>query len=140
MHKMIIEKTIKNISTLSLSRIFVQDFSVNYYQRICGIIYIPVKFLSFSIFFWTPLDKCVWRKKIILWDSSYLRNSNNINTVKVSLQLFWWNCNKNKIYMPYFRKQKWLFLAFSLSDMHIDFDFARPFFYVLDRAWIIVIF
>ena len=39
--------------------------------------------------------------------------------------------------MPYLahKEQKWLFLVLSLSDMHIDFDFARWFFFcVPDRA------
>ena len=65
-----------------------RNYSVNYYQRVCGRIYFPVKFHAFSRFFWTSLDKCVWRKKIVLWDASHFRHSNNINTVKVSLQNF----------------------------------------------------
>lgn len=37
-----------------------------------------VKFSSFSVFVWTALDKCVWRMKIILWDASSFKHSNNI--------------------------------------------------------------
>ena len=42
---------------------------------------------------------------------------------------FWWNYNKNESCMLYVGKkeQQWLFLVSSLSEMHIDFDFARPF-------------
>ena len=52
---------------------------------------------------------------------------------------FWWNYNKNESCMLYVGKkeQQWLFLVSSLSEMHIDFDFARPFlffFCVHDRA------
>ena len=45
----------------------------------------------------------------------------------------WWNYNKNESCSN--KEQKWLFLVVSLSDVHIDFDFARPFFLcVPDRA------
>ena len=44
-----------------------------------------VEFSSFSVFVWTALDKCVWRMKIILWDASSFRHSNNI-------QVTAWNC------------------------------------------------
>ena len=87
-HKTTIEKLSKESVRYRSHEYLFKKFSVNYYQRICSRIYIPVKFLAFNRFFWTSLDKCVWRKKIILWDSSYFRHSNNINTVKVSLQNF----------------------------------------------------
>ena len=45
-----------------------------------------VKFHDFSIFFWTPLEGFVWSMRIILWDASYFRHSNNIHTARASLQ------------------------------------------------------
>ena len=33
----------------------------------------------------TPLERCVWSIKFILWETCYFRNSNNI-------QVFAWNC------------------------------------------------
>ena len=35
---------------------------------------------------WIPLDGCIWSMKIILWDTSYFRHSNNTCTTKGSLQ------------------------------------------------------
>ena len=38
------------------------------------------KIHAFNIFFWKPLDGCVWGR--ILWDTSYFRHSNNIRIAK----------------------------------------------------------
>ena len=44
---------------------------------------------------------------------------------------FWWNYNKNESCKPYLgnKEQKLLFLVVSQLDLHIEFDFARPFFF-----------
>ena len=43
-----------------------------------------VKLHAFSIFFWTL--RFFWSMKIIVWDTSYFRHSNNIHTARASLQ------------------------------------------------------
>ena len=106
-------------------------FSSNYYQSICGES-IFIKFHAFGIFFWTHLDGCVWSMRIYLWEASYFRYSNNIHTAKASRKNIWWNYNKNESCKRYLsnKEQKWMFLVVSRSDVHIDFDFAGPFFKV----------
>ena len=49
-------------------------------NHLCRSIFL-VMFYAFSIFFWTALDRCVWIMKIILWEPSYFRHSNNIQIV-----------------------------------------------------------
>ena len=49
---------------------------------------------------------------------------------KSHFEHFWWNYNNDETYKPYLdnKEQKRLFKVASLSDVLINFDFARPFF------------
>ena len=44
---------------------------------------------------------------------------------------YWWNYNKNESFKPYLgnKEQKWLFLVVFLSDVHINYYFARTLFF-----------
>ena len=79
-------KQLLKVSAVPISRIAVWKFFCkllsNYLWRSLYI----VKFHDFSIFFWTPLEGFVWSMRIILWDASYFRHSNNIHTARASLQ------------------------------------------------------
>ena len=86
-----------------------------------------VKFHAFSMFFWIPSGRCVWRTKIILWDTSYFRTETTLTLQKSRYKNFWWNYESS---MPYIsnKREKWLFLVFPLSDMHIHWLwFCGPF-------------
>ena len=85
-HKPTIKTTIKSICVVSFSRIFVRQFFCKLLSKdLCQSLYI-LKFHAFRILFWIPLDGFAWSMKIILWDASYFRYSNNIHTAKASLQ------------------------------------------------------
>ena len=112
-----------------LSKYLWQSLYIKFENRI-------IKFHAFSIFFSTPLDGFVWSMRIILWNASYFRHSNNIHTARASLQKLLMELQWKWSLMSYLsnKEQKWTFLNVSRSDMHIDFDFARPFFCVSVRA------
>ena len=88
---------------------------------------------DFSIFFWTPLDGCVWCMKIVLWDASYFRHLNNTHTTQKShCKNFWWKSLKVKAASLIFAtKQKWTGLVVSQSN--VLFGIAHPFFFL--RVW-----
>ena len=66
--------------SVPFSRIFVRkNFCSLLAKRMWWSLFL-VKFNAFTIFFWSV--------KIILWDASYIRYLNNIQTTKVSLQTF----------------------------------------------------
>ena len=90
--------------------------------------FVFIKFHTFSIFFWRHLNECVWSMKIILWDVSYVRHSNNIRTTftlqKTHCKNFWWNCDKNESSKCSLgnKQQKWMFVVVSRSDVHLHGD------------------
>ena len=79
-------KKLSKVSAVLLSRIFFQKFFWKFLSKHLWRSLYVVQFHAFSIFFWPPLDRCVWSIGIILWGASYFRNSNNIHTVRASLQ------------------------------------------------------
>ena len=129
-------KQLSKVSAVSFSRIFVRIFFCKLLSKYLWQSLYNVKFHAFSIFFWTTLDRFVWSVRIILWDASYFRHSNNIHTARASLQKLLKELQQNEGCKSYLgnKEQKWTFLNLSWSDMHIGFDFARPFFCVPDRA------
>ena len=130
-HKPTIETTIKSVFAVSLSRIFVRKFFCKLLSKDLWQNLYLVKFHPSSIFFWTPLDKCVWSMiNIILWDVWKFWTFKQLTLQNPHCKIFWWDYNKNESCKPYLsnEEQKWLFLVVSLSNVHIELDFARPFF------------
>ena len=80
-HQPIIKTTIKSIWPVAFARVSARkSFYKLLSNHLCRSIFL-VMFYAFSIFFWTALDRCVWIMKIILWEPSYFRHSNNIQIV-----------------------------------------------------------
>ena len=128
-HKPTIKTTNKSICTGALSRIFVgKVFRKLLSKGLWQSLYF-VKFNAFSIFFWIPLDGCIWSMKTILWGSSYLDIQTIFTLQKPRCKSFWWNYNKSESCKSYLvNKEKLLFLVVFRSDVNVDFYFARPFF------------
>ena len=60
MYKPIVKTTIKRICSVPSSRIFVRKTFCKLLSKHLWQILFLEKFHAFSIFFWTPLDGCVW--------------------------------------------------------------------------------
>ena len=75
----------------------------------------------------------LWNYGITLWDASHFRHTNNIHIAKASLQKLIMEVGiKMEAASPIHVTKK--FWVVSESDVHNDFDFARPLFYLLDRT------
>ena len=72
-HRPTIKTTIKSISMVPILRIFVRKIFLNLLSKYRWHNLFLVKSHAFSIFFWTPVDECVWIMKIVLWGASYFR-------------------------------------------------------------------
>ena len=110
---------------VSFSRILVRKFfckllSKHLWRSLC-----VVKFHALSIFFWTPFDGCVWSMRIILWDTSYFRDSNNIHTARAFYENLRWNYKKNE-------SCKWMNVSYCFSVRRDCF--CEPFFFFFLRA------
>ena len=84
-----------------------------------------VKSYAFNIFSWTPLDGCICIMKIVLWEASYFRRQNNIETKKALL----WKLSdiKNESCKRYLgnKEQKAMFYFDRTCNLVLSIPFLR---------------